>query len=169
MKKLCLVLALVLMLTGCGKPESFETMSDEYVVPEEVQAQQTSLLLDRESVSIEKEAGSDRIYLCDDFCVMVQTFSAGDLEATIRAVTGYSKDKLMVMERQADGISYYECVWASAGEGGDQIGRLLLLDDGDHHYALSVMADEDKAGELAPTWELIFDSFQLGARESTKG
>ena len=169
MKKLCLALALVLMLTGCAKPESFETMSDEYIEPEVVQAQQTSLLLDRESVSIEQETGTDRIYLCDDFCVMVQTFSAGDLDATIRSVTGYPKDKLIVMEREAGGIKSFECVWASAGEGGDQVGRMLLLDDGSHHYALSVMAEAEKAGELTETWQLIFDSFQLGERESTKG
>lgn len=169
MKKLCLWLVLMLMLTGCGDPESFETMSDEYVEMDAERAQQTSLLLAQESVSIEQDSNADRIYLCDDFCVMVQTFSAGDLDATIRSVTGYNKDKLMVMEREADGVSCYECVWASAGEGGDQVGRMLLLDDGSYHYALSVMAPANKAGELAPTWQLLFDSFAIGEPESTKG
>lgn len=169
MKKLCLAAAFVLMLTGCGSPENFETMSDEYIVPEAVQAQQTSLLLDREAVSIGMDSGTDRIYICDDFCVMVQTFSAGDLDATIRSITGYGKEKLMVMERTSDGITSYECVWTSAGEGGDQVGRMLILDDGGHHYALSVMADAEKAGQLTETWELLFDSFALGQPESTKG
>ena len=169
MKKLCLALALVLMLTGCAKPESFETMSDEYVEPQEIPAQQTSMLLDRESVSIQQGTDTDKIYLCDGFCVMVQTFAAGDLDATIRSVTGYPRDKLVVMEREKDGIKSFECVWASAGEGGDQVGRMLLLDDGNYHYALSVMAEAEKAGELTETWQLIFDSFQLGERESTKG
>lgn len=169
MKKLCLAAAFVLMLTGCGVPENFETMSDEYIEPELMQAQQTSLLLDRETVSIGWDSGTDRIYICDDFCVMVQTFSSGDLDATIRSITGYAKEKLMVMERTEGELTSYECVWTSAGEGGDQVGRMLILDDGGHHYALSVMADAEKAGQLTETWELLFDSFALGQPESTKG
>mgnify|MGYP003287978613 CR=1 FL=1 len=169
MKKLCLAAVLVLMLTGCSEPESFETISDLYVEPKMPEAQQTSLLLGQESVNIEQETGTDRIYLCDDFCVMVQTFSAGDLDATIRSVTGYSKENLTVLEHRENGIINYECVWVSAGEGGDQVGRMLILDDGSHHYALSVMADADKAGELTPTWELLFDSFALGEPETKKG
>ena len=169
MKKLCLAAVLVLMLTGCAEPESFETISDLYVEPQLQPAQQTSLLLGQESVNIEQEAGTDRIYLCDDFCVMVQTFSAGDLDATIRSITGYSKENLTVLEHRENGITNYECVWVSAGEGGDQVGRMLILDDGSHHYALSVMADADMAGELTPTWELLFDSFAIGEPESNKG
>ena len=169
MKKLWLVAAIALTLTGCAKPENFETMSDQYEIPESVQAQQTNMLLDRESVSLGWENNEDKIYICDDFCVMVQTFSAGDLDATIRSVTGYGKEKLTVMERTTDGITRYECVWTSAGEGGEQVGRMLVLDDGTHHYALSVMAAAEKAGQLTETWQLLFDSFSIGQPESTKG
>ena len=169
MKKLCVTAVLVLMLSGCGAPKSFETISDLYSEPQVQTAQQTSLLLAEEAVNIQQEADGDRIYVCDDYCVMVETFSSGDLDATIRSITGYPKDKLMVMERQSDGVTSYECVWVSAGEGGDQVGRMLLLDDGVYHYALSVMAPEDKAGELTPTWQLLFDSFTIGQPESTKG
>lgn len=169
MKKLCLALVIVLMLSGCNAPESFETISDSYIEPQLPTAQPTSLLLAEETINIPQEAGSDRIYLCDDFCAMVETFSSGDLDATIRSITGYPKDKLTVMQRQTGGIDRYECVWVSAGEGGDQVGRMLLLDDGNYHYALSVMADAEKAGELPQTWQLIFDSFQLGERETDKG
>lgn len=169
MKKICLVLVAVLMLSGCGKPESFETLSDAYVQPEEVSAQQTSLILSEEAILLQQAAGEDRIYLCDDFCVMVQTFAAGDLDATIQSITGYSREKLTVMERQSQGINSYECVWASVGEAGDQVGRLRILDDGNYHYTVSVMADADKAGDLTDTWQLLLDSFAIGQPESTKG
>lgn len=170
MKKLYLVwAALLLLLSGCAEPEHFETMADEYVMPQEIPVQQTRMLLDREAVSFGWENGTDRIYLCDDFCVMVQTFSAGNLDDTIRSITGYRKENLTVMERESEGITGYECVWVSAGEGGDQVGRLLILDDGEHHYTLSVMADAEKAGELSDTWQLLFDSFAIGQPESTKG
>lgn len=170
MKKLAFVAVLALVLCGCSEPETFETMSDEYYEPEAVQAQQTSLILADESVvSIAGEENTDRIYLCDDFCIMVETFAGGDMETTIRSVTGFSKDKLLVMERKTDTLDAYECVWAAAGEGGDQLGKMLLLDDGSHHYVLSVMADAEKAGDLAETWQLLFDSFRIGEPEATKG
>lgn len=169
MKKLCLLVVVVLTLTGCGKQENFETMSDQYEMPESAQAQQTSMILQQEAVSVGLETGEETIYICDDFCAMVQTFSAGDLDATIRSITGYPKEKLMVMQHTTDGITSYECVWASAGEGGDQVGRCLILDDGNHHYALSVMADAATAGQLTETWQLLFDSFAIGQPESTKG
>ena len=158
------------MLAGCGNPDVFETMSDTYLVPEAVPAQKTSMLLSEDSaIQIENTGSNDSIYLCDDYCVMVQTFASGDLNATIRSVTGYAKDKLLIMQREIDGIRSYECVWASAGEGGDQLGRMLILDDGSHHYALSVMADAENAGELADTWQLLLDSFQIGVPETSKG
>lgn len=169
MKKLCVTAVLLLMLSGCGTPVSYETISDLYSEPQVLPAQQTSLLLAEEAVNIQQQTDGDRIYVCDDYCVAVQTFFSGDLDATIRSITGYSKDKLMVMERQSDEMTSYECVWVSAGEGGNQVGRLLLVDDGNYHYSLSVMAPEDKAGELTPTWQLLFDSFTIGQPDSTKG
>lgn len=168
-KRYLMWVVLLLLLSGCSAPEDFETMADEYMMPQEIPAQQTNMLLDREAVSFGWESGTDRIYLCDDFCVMVQTFVSGDLDKTIRNITGYQKENLTVMERKSEGISSYECVWASAGEGGDQVGRMLILDDGNYHYTLSVMADAEKAGELTDTWQLLFDSFAIGQPESTKG
>lgn len=169
MKKLCLAAVIVLMLSGCNTPESFETISDSYIEPEIQPAQQTSMILAEETVQIQQDTGNEKIYLCDDYCVVVQTFSAGDLDATIRSVTGYPRDKLTVMERKTGGIDRYECVWVSAGEGGDQVGRMVLLDDGNYHYALTVMAPADQAGELTDTWQLLVDSFTIGQPESTKG
>jgi hypothetical protein len=170
MKKLCFVWAVaVLLLAGCGAPADFETMADEYTPGEVAAPQQTGMILDREAVSIGGDSGMDRIYLCDDFCVMVQTFSAGDLDETIRSVTGYQKEKLTVLEHRSQGVTGYECVWVSAGEGGDQVGRFLILDDGAHHYTISVMADAEKAGELTDTWQLLLNSFTIGLPETTKG
>lgn len=160
----------VLMLAGCGTPDAFETMADTYLTPETVPAQQTSMLLSEDSaIQIQNAGSTDSIYLCDDYCVMVQTFASGDLDATIRNVTGYPKDKLVVMQRERAGVHSYECVWASAGEGGDQMGRTIILDDGNYHYTLSVMAEAERAGELTDTWQLLVDSFQIGVPETSKG
>ena len=167
MRKLWLLPVLILLLSGCAAPESFETMADIYEEPELPEAQPVSILLEEAAVAVSDE--EDWLYLCDDYCVMVQTFAGGDLEGTLREVTGFSRDKLTLMEYRRGDLSCYECVWVSAGEGSDQVGKLRLLDDGNHHYVLSVMAPASQAPELTDTWEKLFESFRLGELDTTKG
>ena len=39
-----------------------------------------------------------------------------------------------------------------------QVGNAVILDDGNFHYAVSVMADADQAAKLEDTWQHILDS-----------
>ena len=80
---------------------------------------------------------------------------------TIREVTGFSADRLTLMETEKDGFSCHSCVWTAAGEGGDQIARTVILDDGNFHYAVTAMADSDAAGQLSDVWLHIFRSVSL--------
>lgn len=162
MKKCWLVLVLTLFLTGCGAQETFETVSDVYDTPVMAQTGQLELALPKEAAvpSMESEdAGS--IYLCDGYTLTVQTLAGGDLDRTLRQITGFARDQLTVMQTQSDGITRYACVWSAVGEGGDQVGRAVVLDDGSYHYAVTVMADFDDAGDLAKTWQSILDSAKL--------
>jgi VCBS repeat-containing protein len=52
----------------------------------------------------------------------------------------------------------YESVWSAVGEGEDQVGRLVILDDGNYHYAVTVMAPAETAGELTKTWQKLLNS-----------
>ena len=162
MKK-CIVLALLmLLLAGCGAQETFETVADDYMQP--VSAPLWQMVLDvpqDATVSTLQGKDGDKIYLCEDYTVTVQTMASGDVQGVIHTLTGYEKADLTVMETRQEGAKRYECVWASAGEGENQIGRLCLLDDGNYIYAVTAMAGESKTGELAQTWENLFDSFRL--------
>lgn len=162
MKKYGILLLLPLLLTGCSEPKAFETMSDVYLQPDTPAASQIVLELPEEAAApaMTSEVGGS-LYLCDGYSMIVQTLSSGDLDATLRQTTGYSRDKLQVLERGTEACKRYECVWAAAGEGEDQIGRAVILDDGEYHYVLSVMAGSSVAGELAQTWQRIIDSFSL--------
>lgn len=168
MKKLLYVLFLGLLLTGCGEPEAFETMSDQYLVPETPEAQNTSFWLP-EGAALQVSGGEGELYLCDDFTVSVQTFSSGDLDATLRSVTGYGKDRLSLLQWKTAQGTRTDCAWASVGEAGDLVARTLVLDDGNYHYTLTVQADAEKAADLAATWADMFHSFKLGEEEITKG
>lgn len=150
------------LLAGCSQPQAFETMSDVYEQPEVADAAQILLELP-EDAATPTMTGEDGavLYLCDNYCITVQTVPAGDLDATLRQTTGYARDQLQLMEQQDGNCKRYSCVWAAAGEGEDQIGRAVILDDGSYHYVVSVMAGASQAGELSEVWQRLFKSIRL--------
>ncbi len=160
MKKVCILLALCLLLTGCGGNEVFERVEDVYAPVVET-PKKLSLSLPKEAAVFTVSGGSGTLYLCDGYTVAVETLSGGDLNRTFKSVTGFPLDRLTVMAREMDGITTYRCVWTSAGEGGDQVGRSLILDDGAFHYAVTVMAGAGDAAALEDAWQTLFQSVTL--------
>ncbi len=168
MKKWLCVLLCALFLSGCSQPEAMETVNDIYAVPELPEAQEVFFWLP-EGAALSVSEGTGELYVCDDFTALVQVFSSGDLDATVRAVTGYGKDRLELLGWKTAQGQRWECAWASAGENGDQIARTLIVDDGNYHYTLTLQAEAEKGGELALDWNEIFQTFELGREEITKG
>lgn len=160
MKKLCVLLAMMLLLTGCAAAETFETIADVYGEQSLPEPKQVVLAIPEDAQAV---AGSNGIlYLCDGYEITVETLSAGDINATLRQLTGFESDEMTVMETSQMGLNRYECVWTAAGEGGDMVGRAVILDDGNYHYCMTVMATETDASRLRDTWKALFDSFTLG-------
>lgn len=159
MKKVIVLLVFVLFLGGCGGQATFETVLDQLEAPVMAQMRQLQVALPKEASAPtlqSEEAG--KLYLCDGYSLSIQTMNAGDLDATLRSLTGFSKEQLTVMTTEKHGIKRYDCVWSAAGEGGDQVARAVILDDGNYHYAVTVMADFASAGDLADTWKSILDT-----------
>ena len=155
-----LFLLAALLLTGCGKAPVFETVTDTYDIPAPPPMAQVLLVLPGDAAALTMEdGGTDRLYFCGESTITVQTFEAGDLDRTLRSVCGYGRDDLTVLETGGDGITRYDFVWVSAGEGGDQIGKAAILDDGNYHYALSVMSPATEAASLSSKWQEMFDTF----------
>lgn len=162
MKKCWILLLLTLFLTGCGAQQTFETVSDVLDMAAMAQMQQVSLVFPEDAAAASMEnPDAGTIYLCDGYTLTVQTMEAGDLDRTLRQLTGYGREQLTVMETQQDNAARYECVWSAAGEGGDQVGRAVVLDDGNYHYAVTVMADFAAAGDLTAVWQEILSSVKL--------
>ncbi len=161
MKRFALVMVLALLLTGCA-PADYETMADVYVEPEPRMAANLLAVLPPDATVLTVQDGqSGSMWLCDGYTVSVQTLASGNLDATLRQVTGYGREQLAVMERTQDSVKRYECSWVCAGEGGDQVGRTVILDDGSYHYVLSLLSDAQRVGELKETWGQILDSVSL--------
>ena len=160
MKKWIVLFTLLILLTGCARQGEFETVGDVYA-PVSLTAKEVTLALPSEAAVQTLSGEGGKLYLCDGYTVSVQTLPGGDLAKSLRQVTGYSIDRLTVLETEKDGFCVYRCVWTAAGEGGDQIAQTALWDDGNFHYAITAMADSAHSGKLAATWQEIFRSVEL--------
>ena len=161
MKKLLFLLVGCLLLVGCSAKEGFEVMGDDYT-PEILEPKQIVCLLPENAVAQTVQSEYGEFYFCDGYEITMQTVPSGDLDRTLREVTGFGRNDLTVMQTGVTAPIRYECVWTAAGEGGDMVGRAAVLDDGNYHYCMTVMASQSDAAKLRDTWKVLFDSFTLG-------
>ncbi|MBQ2927446.1 MAG: hypothetical protein IJD98_02605 [Oscillospiraceae bacterium] len=162
MRKCCLLLLMMaFLLGGCADEETFETVADELVLPVMAQPREVTVRLPDNAVVPVLENDSQQVYLSDDYEIILETLSSGDVDATVRALTGYSRDQLCVMQTRQDAADRYEFVWTCAGEDGQRLGRGVILDDGAYHYCLSVLRDAQNAKETQIVWNDVFSSFAL--------
>lgn len=159
MKKCFCLLLMILLLTGCRAEETFETIADEIALPVMAQPGNISVQLPGETALPVFENDNGRVYVCNDYEIVIQTLDAGDLEKTMQTVSGHERENLTVMETFADGVSRYEFVWAAAGETGEQVGRGVILDDGNYHYCMSVLRDAETNEKSQVNWDQVFSSF----------
>lgn len=160
MKMMVVVLLVCTMLCGCAAVETMETVADEWVIPVAAKPRETTLELPGEALACAMESDTGRMYFGDSYEISLQTRPAGDLNATLEEITGFSRDDLTVMQTEAGGITRSEFVWASAGESGDRVGRGVILDDGEYHYCLSVLQDAEVT-DCQIVWGEVFHSFRL--------
>lgn len=162
MRKWWVLLPLVLVVSGCAASETFETVDDEILQPV-ANAQREITLTVPQSASAEVMESEDggKLYFCDGYTMAVQTLAGGDLNRTVKALCGYGPQELTLMQIRDGTWSRQEWIWVSAGEGGEQLGRGAILDDGSYHYCLTVMADASEAAALEAEWAGVFESFDI--------
>lgn len=161
--KIFVALALsVVLLSGCAAQETFETVGDVYAVPASGAVYELVISLPEGTTQPVMESGSGgKLYDCDGFTVSTYTLSGGDLNRTLLALTGFGQDDLMLIKTKQGEFKRYDCAWTTAGEGTQQVCRTVLLDDGNTHHAVTVMADHERAGDLSAQWQQILDSVSL--------
>ena len=163
MKKWLVLLAVLgLLLAGCGARETFETVGDVYVQAQTPKMQQVVLDLSRSAaVAVMQSEDGGTLYFCDGYTVTVQTMASGDLNRTLLETTGFPRDSLRPLETSVGEAKRYDCVWTAAGEGEEQVGRAAVIDDGNYHYVVTVMADASDAKDLAGEWQRLLDSVRI--------
>lgn len=162
MRKLWIIsIWMAVLLTGCRAEETFETLEDTHIQQVLAPAAEIILWLPEEAAAPAAESEDGMIYQCDGYEIILQTLQGGDMDETIRQISGYERSELTVMYTSLADADRYALVWACMGEEGEQIGKAVILDDGSYHYALTVLADAEKTGTYAETWDRMFDSFGL--------
>ena len=161
MKKLGWILGLALVLCGCGAAETYETIADEQVQPVMAEPRQVYVALPEDSVLPVMESEQGKIYICGDYDVAVLTLSGGDLDATVRAVSGFGRDEVTLIQTETGEVDKYEFVWTMASEMGQQVGRATILDDGSYHYVLSATVSAEKIQEYQEIFNGMFESYEL--------
>ncbi len=160
MKKICWIMLLSVLLCGCAAEETFETLGDVNAVPA-VKEEQDLVVSIPDPAEI-MQGASGTLYLCQDYTLSVEVFSAGDLNSTMKNLTGFGTDDLTVITTASGDYSRYECVWTAAGEGGDWVGRTLVLDDGAWHYCVTMQYCAADASGMQDTWQEIIGSVRVG-------
>lgn len=161
-KKYVIFLLVVILFSGCAAEDTFETVADEWAQSAAAPVADIILTLPEEAAAPVSQSENGALYQCDGYDILIQTLEAGDLDATLRTVTGYGKENLTVLETRSGGLKRYDLVWSSLGEAGEQVGRACILDDGNYHYALSVLGDAHRMGDFEAVWEALFSSYSLG-------
>lgn len=161
MKKIGFVFLAALLLAGCSQVETAETVADVWEEPISVAApREVRLELPGEAVACAMESDTGRLYFGDGYEVMVQTLTGGDLNGTIRELTGFDREDITLIQTQAESPQRWEFAWAAAGEGGERVGRGVVLDDGNYHYCLTVLQDADD-DDCQIIWSEVFNTFDL--------
>ena len=160
MKKWLLILCCALFLTGCHS-EVFETVDDPNDIEAMATPAQLLLELPKEAAVPVMNAAGGKLYFCDGYDVTVDVLSAGNLDETFRFLTGFGREELELFQTKRCGVDCYEGVWSAAGEAGDQVGRVLVLDDGSFHYCVTVLAPAHNAAQSMDAWNELLDSVKL--------
>lgn len=160
MKKLWLVLAILVLLSGCGGKETLETVADDMAEPVMAAPKEIYVALPEEAEETVLEGVSGNLYLGRDYTIAVETVDGGDLDKTLYAMTGFHPEELTILTTTQGNVTRRDFVWACTGENGEQLGRGVILDDGSYHYCLSVL--RPAAAETSQIiWEDVYQSFSL--------
>jgi hypothetical protein len=162
LKKVICILLMLGLLSGCSG-EVFETIGNVVHVGQEERLPRVIAIRLPADATVLTSVGEDRMYVCNGYTMSLQTLPGGDLNETVRTLSGYEANRLTVVKSRCGDHDRYDWVWVATGECGDVLCRAAVLDDGNYHYALTAVADEN----VMPTdaWNGLFSSFCLETNE----
>lgn len=160
MKRIIFLLMLACLLAGC-RVQTMETVEDVWQEEPAAAPLQIQVSLPGEEALPVMETSGNRLYLSEHYQIEVQTLPGGDLSRTVQTMSGLEPGDVTLVQTEQGGLARYDFVWAAAGEEGDQLGRGAVLDDGNYHYALSVLRSAEDEATRQIHWDQVFSSFSV--------
>ncbi len=147
MKRAVVFLALAVILAGCTPGDDqpvLETVGDaQALAAEKPVAGEICLMLPQEAVAQTMAQEGIQSYQWEGYELRLETLDSGDIHGTLEQITGMDYDALTVMARSRSGMQVYETVYTSTAEDGLLSGRVMVADDGNYHYCVSLLSAEE--------------------------
>lgn len=161
MKRWMFLLLFGMLLCGCAAEPAWETVSDDLAAPVMATARQVQVELPEEAGAAAFESDNGKLFFSDDYEIAIETLNAGDLDATLRHISGKGRENLHPVQTKQGDCLRYDFVWTGEGDEGTFTGRGTVLDDGVYHYCLSVVRPLEKAENSQVVWRRVFQSFDV--------
>ena len=116
MRKCVCLLMICVFFTACASEETFETISDELILDAAVPVREILLSLPEEAAVPVSQTDTGALYHCEGYELMLQTLSGGDLDATIRDLTGFSREDTSLMQTAPGDYKRY-ALWLVTARG----------------------------------------------------
>jgi len=155
-------LMLVAVLCGCNG-ELYEVVGDVSTIEPDITPQKVRFEVPKDENITVMNTDKGVLYLGENYDISLQICPSGNLDQTMRAVTGYSRKQLAITELSEKNVDRYVCAWSAVSDEGELVGRCTILDDGRFHYCLTVLVKADMAGELRNTVDAVFADYSLAA------
>lgn len=163
-------LGLIILLTGCSgvSQTGFEQVADD--IPVSSAAPQYSMVLATPADTQEVAAFSgEQLYAQSEgaLTITTQVLQADHLDGLLRELTGLSQDHLTLMTTWQDGLPRHDLTWTAAGEGGMEVYRSVILDDGTYYYIATAAVPEEQAAAYANQIKACFSGAMLTSKEES--
>lgn len=157
--KIIALVGILFLLTGC----SIQTASWETVEDHSVSAEQAlyGIAVGLPETALTDEVEGCRRYETQSLQVEVSTFFASDFDDAIHRLSGFSADKLTILQTQRFGLPEYQFAWYCQTEEGGKLCRADMVMDGMTCYAVVCCAPENGGEAAREEARQVFSSFGL--------
>ena len=168
MKRLAMILAFIICMSGCAAP-AWERVEDQVPpVPVSAKEEPYMVLVDvPQGMELVDQNAYSSLYSTQlgDFEVQTDCFYASDMADAVKMITGMEAETMTVLQTQRFGLPEYQFVWVTNTEQGSRVCRGDLVMDGVNCYCVVCSAAEEQAGSFFEDVRYVFSTFGLSLDE----
>ena len=157
------------VLSGCSAAQpTWETVDDSIALDAGSYLDDAYIMEFDVPMQAQRNTSGSRTVWADengDYEIVCETVLSSDVNAVIERVSGFSPDKLQIVQTTRYSMPEYQFAWYASGEEGGRLCRADVLTDGTYCYTLCVSCAEDVAAEYDSTVQAVFATLRLQENE----